>query len=124
MSPETAELARALVASPRWGWRAGMRDTQGARVRDCGLFDLPDDWSPAEYARLGQQHIPDLDDPATVGVLQGVLSRLATISVRIRPDPYGASVLYWLGDRPHATPLCPTLGVAVARALLSTWEQP
>ena len=76
VTPALVDLARALVALPGWRWRAGMLDTQGARVRDCGLFDLPDDWDPAEYARLGHQRLPDLTDDATGGVLLTAVFRL------------------------------------------------
>lgn len=116
MSPSTAEVARALVAS-RWPWREH-RGPQGVAL-DGAATRCKDGMRWVWCGRW----CPDLDDPATAGVLLDVLSRLTTISVRTRPDPYAASVLYWLGDQPHATPLCPTLGEAVARALLAVWGQ-
>ncbi len=138
MSPSTAELARALVASPRWEWRAGMLALvarpdgsrvpvrvlawEGAAVAGVGARPMPSGrW---EQAPVYCDDIPDLDDPATAGVVLGMLAdemgRWPIALLALVDEDVEALVLRGgaLGED------LPTLGVAVARALLSTWEQP
>ncbi len=120
MSPSTAELARALVASPRWEWRAGMLYVYPVR-----RGEMPD---PQRYCEgdmpPDETCVPLVDDPATAGVLLGMLAdemgRWPIALLALVDEDVEALVLRGgaLGED------LPTLGVAVARALLSTWEQP
>lgn len=113
MSPADLDLARELAAHPRWEWRAGMRIVSrfdGALLwrRAEGDLAIHPDW--------GTEPVPDLHDPtgATAGVLLAML-REATPDVVV-------SVVYaggWLCDPGEHEG--PTLGVAVARALLAAW---
>lgn len=68
-------LARRAVASKRWRWMPGMRDTDGAIVVFVDgswlvttvYIDDRDGWSTG--SRLARNALPDLDDPATLGCL-------------------------------------------------------
>lgn len=94
-----------LVQHPRFAWRDGMRDRNGVRCVDTDL------WST--------DAAPDLDDPATAGVLVAMLvetGRLTDIflangewAVAVDLDgPYGLA-----GS---------SLGEAAAWALLQVWQ--
>lgn len=113
------EAARALVAHPRWRWAPGMRAV-GRRGLPLAWFRVEEhlprltgEWADA---------LPDLDDPATAGVL---LSMLAGAT-----DESGASLYsgrrahvdwYWSrGDR-YGSRWGDTLGHAAALALLALW---
>jgi len=96
------ELARRLVAHPRWTWRPG--------AKAVGRRGLPAAWFRVEepVGRLSGEWadaVPDLADAATAGVLLGMLGRPTTI-------PCG-----WVLDWHRGG----TLGEAAARALLSAW---
>ena len=138
MSPSTAELARALVASPRWEWRAGMRtmpwsseDTDVIRVLRTVEIEPGYTVGHGVNERTGRgaldteaSDVPDLDDPATAGVLLGMLLEAKPCGTRwsgpVVPE-HEQHVSMYVGD--HREYFAgPTLGVAVARALLSTWE--
>lgn len=117
MTPEAAELARALVAAPWWAERAGMRmvGLDGTAVRICDEHDADaPTWAEAD-------DVPDLDDPATVGVLLAMLLLLGRAWV----DSANGSVtveVWPVGVDPEIGATGPTLGVAVARALLAVRE--
>ncbi len=82
MTPAQVDLARALVALPGWRWRDGMlaqcsgrsvRVVQwdGDAVAGTGSRMLPSGaWVPAP---VYCDDLPDLTDPATGGVLLGML---------------------------------------------------
>lgn len=102
MSPADLDLARELAAHPRWEWRAGMRIVSrfdGALLwrRAEGDLAIHPDW--------GTEPVPDLDDPATAGVLLAMLDEAGGECV--------PPIQEWRdGD---------CLGVALARALLAAW---
>lgn len=136
MTPAQVDLARQLVALPGWRWLPGMRVVGVHPFSGCRRFgrlamgtggklavawDDGSYWTPRQTDRDGW--LPDLtDDDATGGLLLGMLSRVSTVSVRARPDPYGVSVLYWVDDWPHATPLRQTIAEAAACALVTSAE--
>lgn len=86
MSPADLDLARELVTHPRSPWP----EVSG------GAFELADG---VRWRRHGERFVPDLDDPATAGVL----------------DTPGH------GDGTQRVHEGPTLAVAAARALLAAW---
>lgn len=100
MTPDQIDLARVLVMHPRFRWLAPMAAEDGDRV--CpGRDEDPDrGW------RRDGTILPDVTDPATAGVLLGMLGRPTTL-----PAP-------WICDWHAGVPL----GEAVARALLVVWE--
>jgi hypothetical protein len=101
------DVTTRLWKHPRFGWREGMRDQRGIRVVD---LDLWEEGGP-----------PDLDDPATVGVLLGWLAEIDLLSDVVRQN--GAWIVAvelpeeglqgWMGD---------SMGEAAALALLAAWE--
>ena len=106
MTPDQIDLARRLVACPRWRWMPGMgvtrwsdydvlwRTNRVSTLAERGTFWLSEGWLPA------------LTDPATAGCLLAMLGRPTTL-----PAP-------WICDWHAGVPL----GEAVARALLVVWE--
>lgn len=104
---DTQDVATRVWRHSRFGWREGMRDQRGIRVVDLDLWDGA---AP-----------PDLEDPATVGVLLGWLAEIDLLSDVVRQD--GAWIVAielpdeglqgWMGD---------SMGEAAALALLAAWE--
>ena len=100
MTPELTELARRVVACPRWRWMPGMR-------LECGDILLWSDdqhwhccgdnqnWIRWRHDRIGQAErgsLPDLTDPATLGCLLALVreawkSPVAQVSPSL-PDGY------------------------------------
>lgn len=96
------EAARALVAHPRWRWHP----TMGRVCLDGDPRTL----------------LPDLDDPATAGVLLELCRQAATevgIGVEWLPNRHGR-VDWYVGVHQHARS-GDTLGHAAALALLALW---
>lgn len=115
MSPADLDLARELAAHPRWEWRAGMRIVSrfdGALLwrRAEGDLAIHPDW--------GTEPVPDLDDPATAGVLLAMLP-----PGRWTWETMGGRHAVWNTDdiRPDRVSRGPTLASAAARALLAAW---
>ena len=90
MDEAMTDLARRLVASPRWRWMPGMLATADGwlgtpRVVDVDVDGTPDLWMYRGYSRgpmaahstgdttawgeVASDALPDLTDPATVGCL-------------------------------------------------------
>jgi hypothetical protein len=122
----------ALVASPHWEWRPGMRDTDGGLCVEVdsegrpslwyfdadglGYGDLIDDGDlPSDEVR------PDLDHGGTQGEMLGLVRKAwgGTVVVYFQEDG-SASVLAHdrLGNLRHSV-TCGTLGVALASTLLA-----
>lgn len=81
------DLAREVVADPRWRWAAGMRVLEPEYGTACRLA-----WADSTYWHACAEdaagpcwyripldrmveRVPDLDDPATAGVLVGMLEK-------------------------------------------------
>lgn len=110
------DLARRLVADPRWRWEPGVafheNQTPGAGLYRDGRGRVQDGLDAVPHAAT-----PDLSDPATVGVLLSWLPlrmRSPGTDDAIWPHGTGWRVRVDGGLHPGAT-----LGEAVARALLS-----
>lgn len=76
---EAMQLAQRAVACKHWRWMAGMLTTEDFRVTAIHPDGLPH----GEYSQVGPllwkinaEHMPDLDDPATLGCLLALV-RLA-----------------------------------------------
>lgn len=87
MDEKSIELARTLVESEGFDWREGMRavdaldSARWARVGDPGAF--------AEAYKYDVHPCPDLDDPATLGVLEHeLLPELYGEDVHLAPRGY------------------------------------
>lgn len=105
------------MVAPDFGWRVAMAAEDGDRVHDGRDVDPVRGW------RRDGSILPDLDDPATAGVLLEMLAdALDVLSVGREDGIWFAGDGYYTHRKVHETG--PTLGVAVARALLSVWEQP
>ena len=122
-----AEVARALVAHRRFEWREGMaaRTSDGARWRlwrgDHGM--LRGQGEPSGYVGGWESWaevdggIPDLSDPATAGVLVGMLFDVwPTVEIR----KFRAHVEVYTSNIETVT--APTLGEAAGCALLAIWS--
>ena len=84
---DSKSLAEQAVKLPGWRWQPGMRDTDGLRCRlikdEFGEADwlwVPDDGCASRQTISVVVHhnagrLPDLDDPATGGVLATSLGR-------------------------------------------------
>lgn len=121
MTPTAQDLARRLVAAPWWRWRNGMSLlSDGRRWRLVAVVDGHHQIVNAHHSmwvvRMHRNALPDLTDPATVGVL---LARL------VDADP---SAGWSLGCGPDVGWRCTsserdisgdTAGEAVAQALLA-----
>ena len=86
MSADLLTLARAVVALPGWEWRPGMLATDGARLGDRHLWDLPPDWRPTVPGDPAAR-VPNLADDATGGVM---LALLATTEPVVRVSVWGS----------------------------------
>ena len=137
------DLGRALVADPRWKWAAGMRAVGAypgypVRVIQCGenVQDTDDmaamgdhlPWQQPEpygdHIYLGP-YVPDLDDPATAGVVVGMLRGLPGVT-RVAIDLHddcGIFVGGPAGSHIGGTYEDTSLGRAAARAWLSIKER-
>jgi len=127
MNPEATDLARRLCAHPRFEWASGMLDSGGWRV----LYVDPDDGLPRVAMESEQawsaEGPPDLDDAATAGVLLAMLGPCWVVSAgsvhsedRFVIEP---ATDRGLGQIEYGeVVLCaPTLGEALALALLAVW---
>jgi hypothetical protein len=101
------DLGDRLRSHPRWRWCEGMRDRRGVRIVDLELWDGTEP--------------PDLTDPATAGVMLGLLADMGLLSDVVRQD--GAWIVAvdlpedglqgWIGD---------TMGEAAGWAMLAAWD--
>ena len=80
MTDEQKALSRRAVACRGWRWMAGMRTTEGMRVihdprlwpdRPCAIREGT--WVDTAVPRPLGDHLPDLQDPATLGCLLALL---------------------------------------------------
>ena len=116
-------LARELAAHPRWRWMPGMKavfsDGSYCRVHDAVRSA---GWDGERFHRLDGL-VPALDDPATVGCLLAQLPAGWTAGSHAQVGGDTVYRVLWFGGRgaPERTDWCPTLGEAVARALLACW---
>lgn len=140
-----ADLALALAAHPRWEWRAGMRPIVPGRPRSAWRLYLISDggakwlaatgdgeaggfvssWAAYEEAsRAYSAYAIDLDDAASAGLLLVMLvaelGRWPMALCALLDDDIEATVL----DGGALRGELPTLGVALARALLAAWGPP
>jgi len=72
MTPEQTAVARRLVESPHWRWVEGAKDAGGARctkARSGSVKWAVDDWL-SDWCELEGDEAPDLNDPATIGVIE------------------------------------------------------
>lgn len=126
------ELARVIGAwlTETGRWMPGMRLDDGARIIACNEYERETGYpswiepDSSNYQRLRtaawsrtKDRVPDLDDPATVGCL---LAPLPWSSIDHRP----AMASGWrVFSKPGEVAACaPTLGEAVARALVAAYE--
>lgn len=121
------DLARQLVAHPRWEWRPRMlarRWVPGFRDHLRMAYTVTDQ-------DLGQNamdgHVPDLSDHATQGVLLGMLREAATskddtdcISIGVE-GPLGVGTHAWAVNVEGWVSHANTHGEALAHALLAAW---
>jgi hypothetical protein len=131
MTPGTAAIAARLMAHPRWRWAPGMRTattrrvcwvTEGVHTHDVpgGIYDHDMRVRPDNGCDPLVDLLPDLDDPATCGVLL-----VALAAERICFAEYGARGWAVVLDHPeHGPSYLGTLGIALATALLEAWGQP
>jgi hypothetical protein len=126
MTETELDLARRLVAHPKWAWAGGMLWGHGdPATRDWCWGRWPDPPAP-------DGSIPDLADPATRGCLQAMLYEAGEGIVAVVPDPvmidhYAVcdSVSFegrMVWAERHGLPRGP-LGEALARALLAVWGE-
>ena len=102
MNKEMIALAQRLIDCPRFRWMPGMRSVAYRQAPLEPVVHRIGDLKLTPYPGS----LPDLSDPATAGVLLGMLGRPTTL-----PAP-------WVSDWHAGVPL----GEAVARALLVVWE--
>lgn len=76
MTPADLTLNRELVATPGWMWMSGMRTTDGLYI--LALVDGTEmlvwdeerpEWETWHHDPTAEGDLPDLDDPATGGIL-------------------------------------------------------
>lgn len=96
-----------LVDDPRWGWREGMVDRRGVRVVDLELWDAVD--------------LPDLADPATAGILLGMLDELGVLSDVVREGAEWIVAVDLPEDGLQGW-AAESMGEAAAYALLAVWD--
>ena len=112
MTPDQIDLARRLVACPRWRWLPGM----------CFVDDTGSIWRVQTLwhaAHVHSDRLPDLTDPATAGCLLAALVAAdpgAGWGVSCGPD------VGWRATSCDHDLSGATCGEAVARALLVVWE--
>lgn len=117
-----ADLARRLVAHPRWSWCEGMRNVLGWRRMDEPAGDWLDDlgaWQSGDPRDgTGLVSPPDLTDAATQGCLVrvylGALDRLPA------SHPWTVAQRDEFHRRLGAA-LCDESGITLAVALLDAW---
>ena len=118
MRPDQIDLARRLVACPRWRWVPGMgvrRWSGHGKVSAVARVSA----SFRETPWLSEGWLPDLTDPATAGCLLAMLVAAdpgAGWGVSCGPD-VGWRATSCAHDLSGAT-----CGEALARALLVVWE--
>lgn len=124
------DVARRLVAHPKWQWRAGTRvhDDHGdfGRIRTSIGGRILIDWESAEGQQrtwdpisASQSLLPDLEDPGTSGVLTFLW--LAAISDRSRRL---AEMTVAQRDEMHryiGAAMCDPEGITAAEAMLGLW---
>ena len=135
MTHAALDVARKLAAHPRWEWRPRMAVRY---VRDDGTLDdvvgtveavgvlvrvfWPDVGGREYTLHVARERLVfDLDDPATAGVVLGMLP-----PGRWTWEAYGGRHAVWNTDdvRPDRVSRGSTIGEAAGRALLAVWGQP
>ncbi len=101
MNPVEEEIARALVACPKWQWLPGMLDERGDRVVTLLAAEKETIcFSPADGWRVLVGEYPDLTDPLTrLGVQEVVRLAFGADNVAVRRH-----VTHLGAPRPGATP--------------------
>jgi hypothetical protein len=91
---EADDLARRVIACPRWRWMPGMHDDGGCIVVQTSPVMRAID-EEGEPCVLSRHALPDLSDPATLGCLLALYDETRT--VLIVPDPvYTMAAAYGL----------------------------
>lgn len=94
-----------LVQHPNFAWRDGMRDRKGVRVVDADLW--------------ATDSVPDLDDPATAGVLVAMLTETGRLTdIVVVGTEWAVAVDL---DGPYGL-AGSSMGEAAAWALLQVWD--
>jgi hypothetical protein len=119
VSGDAVTLARELVAHARWEHR---RPDGQLRDGQSGIQWVPSDFDNWHAGGSGHP-VPDLADGPTAGAL---LTRLGPALLAVHRGERETGPVWWVvfdgpDGRTHATLHCPTLGEAVARALLACW---
>jgi hypothetical protein len=121
MDSESMELARRLVAHPKWEWRLGMIGYSPAY--DSRFFVDEKERVPPV---MGMGSYPDLDHPSTAGWLLGMLDDCYAVSIgRKEVDGWWLCECYPTNDSYYddnaVVRSSTSKGAALARALLEVW---
>jgi hypothetical protein len=119
MTPDQIDLARRLVACPRWRWVPEKRWVQVRAAPLDTIIGRIQDRRPRDGMDVPNGAVPDLTDPATAGCLLAMLVAVdpgAGWGVSCGPD-VGWRATSCAHDLSGAT-----CGEALARALLVVWE--
>ena len=123
MTDAELELARRLVASPRWRWMRGMICDFGSFVCGDDEYYIFTDSGPKEKEKTSR--VPDLSEPATQGCLAAMLREAHDlVSLEWEWEGEEENILFVLWYRaPRGTEYHngKTYGEALARALLAAW---
>lgn len=121
MTPIQIEIATKLAAHKNFRWYVGVRAVRGEESYRFTEFD--DEEADGSYGRMVGGWIPDLDDWPTIGSLLG---RLVAVSYNLLIESSrNTDWQIWLDVNRDIEPchIAPTLGEAVAYALLEAWNR-
>lgn len=124
MTPDALDIARRLVAAPWWEWREGMAGTgpdEGCRwlvLGTSGLYALGSQGGYIATWPPPWESVPRLDDHATAGVLLGMLGETLDREWALYRSGAGWRIDWHDGASWATSGTQPTLGEAVALALL------
>lgn len=143
MTPTEQDIAQRLAKHERWQWvpGIGVHVVSSRPGQDPDRLIVADDrhwhaagsdgerplWIRYRVEAMTCKHIPDLADPSTQGHLTAMLGdRLDRVHHHIPSKalgiPKGWSVYYVAPDDSRKSAHGPTLGEALARALIETWS--
>ena len=107
MIPELHALAAQIVALPGWRWLPGLcvTNAEGLRAPLLLAHDSVPGW------------LPDLTDPATGGVMLGMLSG-QLVQAQVTPDGWRV-VMVFTDLSPSVSARAATLGEAIARMVVA-----